>query len=448
MAVKCLVIQLLLLLLVSASRGSGSSSHDARPVRVLSIRQEAQSEGLHSLMVAAGKLFFGTATDTNLFNDTAYQSIATNANEFGLHVPENSQKWQPTEPVEGQFDFVNPDTVASRARAQGQMFRCHTLTWHSQLPNFVQTTQWTRETLTLAIQTHITNTVTHFKGQCYSWDVVNEALNDNGTMRNDVFFRTLGTDYLAISFLAARAADPGAKLYYNDFNLETLQAKADGAVRIIQLLQQQQQSTSGAVVTPVVDGVGFQAHFNVGQTPNKTSLMATMSRFVAMGLEVSFSELDIAHTRLPATEAALRQQAEDYVTVVDACLSTPRCVGITVWEFTDKYSWIPSTFPGEGDACLFSANMTRKPAYSSVSSFLASAAATAKPGGGSSSTRVGGAAAAASASGTGVRGNTAPFTTGSPADSALRSSSSAPAGIIKGAGLWMVVLVGVSWAWR
>lgn len=230
----------------------------------------------------------------------------------------------------------------------------------------MQTTNWTRATLTAAIQAHISNVVGHFKGQCYSWDVVNEALNENGTFRNDVFFQVLGTDFIPISFAAAAAADPAAKLYYNDFNLETSKAKADGAVRIVQLLQ-------AAKVR--IDGLGFQAHLDVGRTPNQTALTATLNRFTTLGLEVAYTELDIAHTKLPATAAALQQQAKDYVSVVGSCLAVAKCMGVVVWEFTDKYSWIPSTFPGKGDACLYDANFTKKPAYTSVSNFLAAAAA-------------------------------------------------------------------------
>ena len=96
----------------------------------------AEAQGLHSLFVASGRLFFGTATDTNLFNDTAYVAIANDSAEFGIRVPENSQKWQPTEPVVNNFMFANPDRVALTSKTNRQMLRCHTLTWHSQLPDF------------------------------------------------------------------------------------------------------------------------------------------------------------------------------------------------------------------------------------------------------------------------------------------------------------------------
>jgi endo-1,4-beta-xylanase len=100
------------------------------------VEAQSQAQGLHSLFVASGKLFFGTATDTNLFNDIPYMKIANNSKEFGLRVPENSQKWQPTEPNANKFVFANPDQVALTSKANGQMIRCHTLTWHSQLPDF------------------------------------------------------------------------------------------------------------------------------------------------------------------------------------------------------------------------------------------------------------------------------------------------------------------------
>ena len=99
-------------------------------------QNQTQGEGLHSLMVAAGKLYFGTATETGNFNDTAYQAISTNKNEFGIFTPENSQKWEVTESKQGQFSFTQADSVLKKAKSNGQRLRCHTLTWHSQLPSF------------------------------------------------------------------------------------------------------------------------------------------------------------------------------------------------------------------------------------------------------------------------------------------------------------------------
>ena len=99
-------------------------------------QNQTQTRGLHSLFVASGKLFFGTATDARNFNDAPYLEIANDTNEFGLWVPENSQKWQPTEPEQNNFAFGDPDEVMRASKENRQMLRCHTLTWHSQLPNF------------------------------------------------------------------------------------------------------------------------------------------------------------------------------------------------------------------------------------------------------------------------------------------------------------------------
>ncbi|KAK1756960.1 glycoside hydrolase superfamily [Echria macrotheca] len=372
------------LLLVSAAT-TGVSAQQNKPGSSSGTGTQAKADqGLNALMVAAGKLYMGTAIETNNFNDAAYMAIANDRNEFGLYVPENSQKWEEIQPAVNTFSFAAPDSIDALAKKNGQMFRCHTLTWHSQLPTFVANGTWTKDTLSALITTHITNIVTHYAGSCYAWDVVNEALNDNGTFRSSVFFRTMGTDFLPLSFTVASKADPNAKLYYNDFNLETLPRKADAAVALVKLVQ-----AAGAPI----HGIGFQAHFRVGQTPNTTSLVALQNRFVALGLDTTFSELDIAHTSLPPNSTAIERQAQDYVGVVAACLAVQRCVGITLWQFSDKYSWIPTTFPGLGDACLWTANFTKKPAYSSVASFLAGKAAatpgpnaSGRPGGGVQST--------------------------------------------------------------
>ncbi|KAL1887203.1 Endo-1,4-beta-xylanase 5 [Sporothrix stenoceras] len=348
--------------------GSGSSSGSSGSSVAASSSQstiDLAAIGLHTLAKANGLLFFGTATDTNLFNDTAYMQIVNDRNMFGILVPENSQKWQPTEPTQNDFQFANPDRVHSVATANQQMLRCHTLTWFQQLPTFVTTTAWTRATLTAAIQAHIANVVGHFRGACYSWDVVNEALNDNGTFRNSVFFETLGTDFLPISFLAAAQADPNARLYYNDFNIEFDNNKTAAALSIVKLVR----AAGGRV-----DGVGFQGHMTTGQTPSRAAMSAVFRKFTALNLEVAITELDVRQTSLPPTPAQEAQQATDYVSMVGGCLDVEGCVGVVTWEYTDRYSWIPSTFPGTGAACLFDENLVPKPAYTAVASVLAAKA--------------------------------------------------------------------------
>ncbi|KAH6874741.1 glycoside hydrolase superfamily [Thelonectria olida] len=325
----------------------------------------AASAQLHSLALDAGLSYFGTAMDNGYTDDSDFMAVANDVDEFGQLVPENGQKWDATEPSEGSFTYTNADVVPDLAKSNGQILRCHTLTWHSQLPSWVSSGSWTKAQLTSVIEAHISNVVGHFKGDCYAWDVVNEAASDDGGWRSSVFYETMGTDFLAVSFNAAAEADPDAKLYYNDYNLEYNGAKTDKAVEIVNIIQE-----AGAPI----DGVGFQGHLIVGSTPSRSSLVTALERFTALGLEVAYTELDIRHASVPASESALATQGDDYANVVGSCLDVEGCVGVTVWGFTDKYSWVPDTFSGAGEACLYDEDYNKKPAWTSVSSLLAAAA--------------------------------------------------------------------------
>ncbi|PSR82902.1 endo-1,4-beta-xylanase precursor [Coniella lustricola] len=327
---------------------------------------------LNQLAQAAGKLYFGSATDNSELSDSAYVAILSNYEEFGQITPGNTQKWEYTEPTEGNFTYTEGDVITDFAEANGQILRCHNLVWYNQLPSWVTSDTWTNATLTAVMEAHIQSEVTHYKGQCYAWDVVNEALDDNSPTgyRTDVFYETMGVWYIPFAFATAAAADPDAKLYYNDYNIEYAGNKATAAVELVELIQ-----SYGAKI----DGVGLQGHFIVGETPSASTLLAQIETYAALGVEVAYTEVDVRFTSLPPTTAGLAQQAVDYGSVTSACLSSDSCVGITVWDFDDAYSWIPSTFSGEGDACLYWANLTTKPAYDTVESLLASAAGTTVP---------------------------------------------------------------------
>lgn len=176
---------------------------------------------------------------------------------------------------------------------------------------------------------HVTAEVGHWKGKCYAWDVVNEALNDDGTYRSDVFYDTIGPDYIPIAFAAAAAADPGAKLYYNDYNIEYTGPKSTAAIRLVKEIQ---------AMGVKIDGVGLQSHFVVGGTPSEKVQIANMKSFTELGVDVAITELDIRIV-LPGTAADTVQQRADYTSTVCACMAVKRCVGITIWDYTDKVSY-------------------------------------------------------------------------------------------------------------
>ena len=143
--------------------------------------------------------------------------------------------------------------------------------------------------------------------------------------------------------------------YYNDYNLEYNGAKTNRAFELIQIVQQ-----AGAPI----DGVGFQGHLIVGSTPSRANLATVLRRFTNLGVEVAYTELDIRHSSMPPSSSALVTQGNDFANVVGSCVDVAGCVGVTVWSYTDKYSWVPSTFNGEGAALLYDNNLNKKPAWS------------------------------------------------------------------------------------
>ena len=200
--------------------------------------------------------------------------------------------------------------------------------------------------------------MTHFKGKIYAWDVVNEVFEENGQLRNSLWSRNFGEGFIAEAFRTARSADPSAKLYINDYNVEGMNAKSDGLYNLVKKLKGQGVP---------IDGVGFQAHFMTSGVPG--NLQANLQRFADLGVDVAITELDI-RMQMPPTQAKREQQAKDYAHVFSVCEAVQRCVGVTVWGFTDKYSWVPSVFGGQGDACLWDTQYIAKPAVSAVENAL------------------------------------------------------------------------------
>ena len=144
-------------------------------VSLLAVRNVA-GQGLNTAAKAAGKLYFGSATDNSELSDTAYVAELSNTQDFGQITPANSMKWDSIEPSQGKFSYTGGDAIASLAKKNGQLLRCHNLVWYNQLPSWVSSGSWTNATLIAALKNHITNEVTHYKGQCYAWDVVNEGM--------------------------------------------------------------------------------------------------------------------------------------------------------------------------------------------------------------------------------------------------------------------------------
>jgi endo-1,4-beta-xylanase len=346
------------------------SSIAALPLLAASI--PAASAQFHRWAKKAGLEYFGAATDTPGQRERAgyedvypqYDAILADNDQFGQTTPTNGQKWLFVEPERGVFNFTEGDITAELAAKQGKLLRCHALVWHSQLAPWVETTEWTPEELRTVIIDHITAVAGHYKGRCLAWDVVNEALDEDGTWRESIFYRVLGEEYIKLAFQTAAEVDPGTRLYYNDYGIERpASVKTDGAVRLVQMLKD-----AGIRI----DGVGMQAHYTVGRSPSLDEQIATMERYAALGVEVALTELDV-RTPVPWTDADLEAQKKVYRESVGACAQVDACVGVTLWDFYDPFSWVPYTFPGFGNALLWFEDFARHPAYYGILAALKNA---------------------------------------------------------------------------
>jgi endo-1,4-beta-xylanase len=309
------------------------------------------AQTLNQLAQAQGR-YFGSAANEGHFSDSSYSSIL--GSQFGAVTPENSMKWDTVEPSQGQFNFGPGDQVVSFAQQHDQIVRGHNLVWHSQLPSWVSSLPTSQ--VKAAMDNHITQEVSHYKGEIYAWDVVNEPFNDDGSYRSDVFSQAMGNEgYIAEALRTAHAADPNAKLYLNDYNIEGSGAKADAMYQLASDLKAQGVP---------LDGIGFETHLAI-QYGFPSGMEANLQRFANLGLDVAITELDVRMT-LPDDSTKDATQSSYYSQVVGACLAVSRCVGITVWGFTDKYSWVPDTFSGQGAACLWDENYQTKPDYDAV----------------------------------------------------------------------------------
>jgi endo-1,4-beta-xylanase len=323
---------------------------------------------LRGLATAKGRSF-GVSVDATFFgsNPAAYDTVA--AHEFNMIVAGNVMKWGSIH-RDGRYSYrwTNPDAMVAFAQANGMKVRGHTLAWHQQNPAWLTGTTWNPETLKVVLKEHIDSVVGHYKGKVAAWDVVNEALNDgNGTLRvtGSPWAATLGAGYIELAFKEARAVDPAAQLFYNDYNLEFPGLKQDSAFALV----------SGLKLRGVpIDGIGFQAHFQVNPdgsgVPSKDALVATFNKFAALGLKIHITELDIRVRTPGAAAAELTAQAQGFTNVVSACLAVSACEAIVVWGLNDGESWVPGTFPGYGQALLFDDSFSRKATYTAVSTAL------------------------------------------------------------------------------
>jgi endo-1,4-beta-xylanase len=281
---------------------------------------------------------------------------------FNTITPENLMKPEYMQPTEGNFNYANADTMVQFATENNLNLIGHTLAWHQ------QTGRWlgqnvSREVAIEQLKSHITNIVSHYKGQFYSFDVVNEAINDGVSLPEDgdwtkclrqtQWLKSIGPDYMAMAFTFAHEADPDLKLYYNDYSLNN-RSKADIVYAMVKDLKSQGIP---------IDGIGMQGHYGSDTAPG--SVEYSIKRFAELGVEVSITELDVAVNG--ASPAGLTEEQEVAQAITYAKLFqvfkkySDTIARVTFWGTVDNKSWKAQSFP-----CLFNADYTPKQAVYAV----------------------------------------------------------------------------------
>lgn len=256
--------------------------------------------------------------------------------------PEIVMKMDALAPAPGRIDFTEADAFVRWARRHELAIHGHALVWGGQVPAWVKERDWQPGELRPWLESYVKTVVGHYRGRVDAWDVVNEPLAADGSPRRNFWLRELGPGYVADALRWAREANPGARLYVNDFNIEARSRKTHAMLALLKRLRDEGVP---------VDGIGLQSHLTSSFHPGRAELRSTMRRYAALGLTVDVSEMDVA-TR-PGRQAAL-QQARIYRRVAAACRDLSACSRFTTWGFTDASTWLgtakrPLPFTAAGD---------------------------------------------------------------------------------------------------
>jgi len=325
--------------------------------------------------------YIGTALSANQIEQKDKKEDSLIRKEFNAITAENIMKSMFTHPQKDKYDFTLSDKFVAYGEKNKMFIHGHTLIWHSQLAPWMEKIADSTE-MKAFMQDHITTIVSKYKGRINSWDVVNEALNEDGTLRQSVFFKTLGEKYLVDAFKLAAKADPKAELYYNDYNIEE-PAKRAGAIALIKKIK----AEGGKV-----DGVGIQGHWRL-QSPSIEEIEKSILEYSALGIKVAFTELDITVLPNPwdlkgadvnqkfegnpkmnpypekLPDSIQNKLAERYESIFKLFLKHKDKISrVTFWGVHDGQSWL-NDWPIKGRTNYplpFDKDLKHKPAYDSI----------------------------------------------------------------------------------
>lgn len=337
---------------------------------ILSSFASAEEKGLKDYF--QNDFYLGVALGQNFQENE--QVVTLVKQHFNILTPENAMKWQPIHPEPDRYDFKAADALVEFAQQNNLKVIGHCLTWHSQTPKWVfenaDGTPVSREELLKRMQEHITTVMTRYKGKILGWDVVNEAIKDGDdevVLRDSPYLKIIGDDYLEYSFRFAKAADPSAELYYNDYSMADPKKRAKALILLKGLLDK------GAPI----DGVGMQGHWNIYDPPLE-EIEKSIIAYHNLGLKVMITELDLSLYKFEdrsnlypesAPDSMLQVQAEHYAAIFALFKKhSDKITRVTFWGPTDRYSWL-NNFPARNRRnypLLFDREGAPKPAYDAV----------------------------------------------------------------------------------
>jgi len=264
---------------------------------LLNCTSKVNNESKNTLKDAfKGKFLIGAALNKDQFTETDAAGARVAKEHFNSIVAENCMKSMYLQPEEGKFDFTEADQFVEFGENNNMFIIGHTLIWHSQAPDWLfvdeQGNDVSREVLIERMKDHITTVVSRYKGRIHGWDVVNEAILDDGAWRQTKFYEILGEDYVRLAFEFAHAADPDAELYYNDYSMAH-EGRRNGIVAMVKSLQE-----NGVKI----DGIGMQGHFTM-DFPTLEEFEKSLLAFSGLGVKVMITELDMGVLPYPWEDA-------------------------------------------------------------------------------------------------------------------------------------------------
>lgn len=307
----------------------------------------------------------GYAIDySTLISDGNYEKIAIQ--QFNSVTAENTFKAENLAPYLGVYDFREADSIVAFAKRNNQRVHGHTLIWHQQIPNWIKEFNGTSNDWELLYKTYIQTVVLHFKDKVAAWDVVNEAFNEDGTLRSSIWKEKLGNTYIEKAFKYVQEVDNNVLLFYNDYNLESNSTKRNAVIQLLNNLK---------LKGIKVNGIGMQMHVSI-VSPEMSQIATAIKQVTDNHYQLHLSELDVSvnpnSNDILLTNNLANKQASLLAGVVQLYnqIETKYQYGITFWGITDRYSWIRSYYNRIDFPLLYDDNYLPKPTYCAVKNHL------------------------------------------------------------------------------